>query len=751
MEDRLHILGVRHHGPGSAALVRAALDRLDPALVLIEGAPEGDALAGDVARPAMKPPVAMLFYAEDDPRAAIFAPFAEFSPEWQAMLWAASRQRPLRFIDWPAAVALALKKAAPEDTPDRAETPRSDPLGMLAEAAGQSDGEAFWNALIEEAGDVDDPLAAFAAIGDALTQARARAEAGGEAPRSRDIRREAFMRLGIRQALKDHDGVVVAIVGAWHVGALAHKVAASEDRALIRDLPKTKVQATWAPWTDSRLAAASGYGAGVISPGWYRHLWSLHANGGAFDPAWLAARWQARTAALLRSEGHAASTASAIEAARLSLSLAALRDRATPGLFEMREAALAALCHGDEIALKMVERRLYVGETVGEVDESAPQSPLARDLALWRKKTRLKPEDLETDIRLDLRTEAGLLKSTLLHRLSLINVPWGVLVEADGGRGTFREIWRLSWQPELSVALAEALVFGVTIEEAAGAATLDCAARSTSIAELADLVRAALVADLEGAAKNAISRLQEVAVNASDITDLMNAAPPLVAILRYGAARKLPEDALRALVTALAVEVNAGVRLGSHHLAEDAARARLVAMRAYDEGLGLFDDEALLQAWRRELALMIDDDQVAAPVVGFCLRRLHALSIWDEEAIAAAFSRYMGGQPPVLAGAFLESFLAGSAEIVLQDRPLLHLVDAWLCALGEDDFLAALPLLRRSFAPFDAHGRQRLLGEIGNGAREAASFNAIEPGAHNSAFDDALPLLLRILGVGAPI
>jgi hypothetical protein len=358
---------------------------------------------------------------------------------------------------------------------------------------------------------------------------------------------------------------------------------------------------------------------------------------------------------------------------------------------------------------------------------------------------------LEADIRLDLRTEAGLLKSTLLHRLNLINVPWGVLIEADGSRGTFREIWRLSWQPELSVALAEALIFGITIEEAAGAATLDRATRSASIAELADLVRAALTADLEGAAKIVISRLQEVAVNASDLTDLMNAAPPLVGILRYGAARKLPEEALRALVTALAVEVNAGVRLGSHHLAEDAARARLVAMRAYDEGLGLFDDDALLQAWRRELALMIDDDQVAAPVVGFCLRCLHALSIWDEEAVAAAFSRYMGGRPPVLAGAFLESFLAGSAEIVLQDRPLLHLVDAWLCALGEDDFLAALPLLRRSFASFDGHGRQRLLGEIGKGAREAASFNAIEPDADNSAFDDALPLLLRILGVGAPI
>lgn len=752
-DDRLRLLGVRHHGPGSAALVRAALDRLDPAAVLIEGASEADVLVPYAARSGMKPPVAMLFYAADDARAAIFAPFAEFSPEWQAMLWAASRQRPVRFIDWPAAVSLAVIKAAAESSPDGAESERGDPLDALARAAGMDDGEAFWNALIEEAGDTGDPLATFAAIADAITAARAGAEADGQATPWRDVRREAFMRLNIRQALKDHDGTVVAVVGAWHVGALARKVAMADDRAIIRDLPRVKVEATWVPWTDSRLAAASGYGAGVISPGWYRHLWGRHGGAGAADPSVFAAHWQARTAALMRAEGHVASTASAIEASRLALSLAALRDLAMPGLAEMREAALAALCHGDEVALKVVERRLYVGETVGEIDDSVPQMPLARDLALWQRKTRLKPEDLETDIRLDLRTEAGLLKSTLLHRLNLINLPWGTLVEADGGRGTFREVWRLSWRPELAIALAEALVFGVTIEEAAGNATLDRMARTANIGELAALVRAALVADLEHAATAAISRLQEAAVQASDITDLMNAVSPLVAILRYGAARKLPEPALRALVTALAVEVNAGARLGSHQLDDSAVRARLAAMRAYDEALGVFGDDALEQTWRRQLVLMVDDDQVAAAVAGLCLRRLHDLRIWDEGRVAAAFSRHMGGRPPGLAGNFVESFLAGGAEIVLQDRPLLQLIDTWLCGLDEENFISALPLLRRSFSSFDDHARRRLLAEIGKGmrdtgARDTAGLDALD-GADNPAFSRALPLLLRILGIGA--
>jgi hypothetical protein len=172
-------------------------------------------------------------------------------------------------------------------------------------------------------------------------------------------------------------------------------------------------------------------------------------------------------------------------------------------------------------------------------------------------------------------------------------------------------------------------------------------------------------------------------------------------------------------------------------------------MRGYDAALGLFGDDALLQTWRHQLVLMLDDDQVAALVAGFCLRRLHDLHIWDEGTVAAAFSRHIGGRPPLLAGGFLESFLSGGAEIVLQDHPLLHLIDAWLCDLPEQDFIEALPLLRRSFTSFDGHARKRLLAEIRKGAQETATPAATEQGGDNLAFGRALPLLLRILGVGA--
>ena len=179
-DPKLGIFGIRHHGPGSAQSLVAALDDLDPAMVLIEGPPEADDLIRFVGTGQLRPPVALLVHAESDPSLAAFYPFATYSPEWQAMTWALARSRPVRFIDLPAMHGLAQRAEAkavteellgaapltdeptetdpslePEATsePDEpaATSPtepsiRRDPMGYLAQIAGYADGEAWWNA-----------------------------------------------------------------------------------------------------------------------------------------------------------------------------------------------------------------------------------------------------------------------------------------------------------------------------------------------------------------------------------------------------------------------------------------------------------------------------------------------------------------------------------------------------------------------------------------------------------------------------
>jgi hypothetical protein len=199
MDERAHLLGVRHHGPGSAASLVAALDRLDPATVLIEGPSDANDLLQFAALPGMQPPIALLVHAIDEPGLASFFPFAVFSPEWRALIWALNRRRPVRFIDWPAATALALRKQreaallqAPG--PEDAEPAPADPLEAISRISGHSDGEAMWNALVESVGGGPD---VFPVIEAAMTELCA--QVADDAPATEraadDARREAFMRL----------------------------------------------------------------------------------------------------------------------------------------------------------------------------------------------------------------------------------------------------------------------------------------------------------------------------------------------------------------------------------------------------------------------------------------------------------------------------------------------------------------------------------------------------------------------------
>ncbi len=89
----IQIFGIRHHGPGSARSLLQALNHFAPDVVLIEGPPDAESLIPGVAHAGIQTPVAMLVYNPKNLSQASFLPFAEFSPEWQAMRYGLDLER----------------------------------------------------------------------------------------------------------------------------------------------------------------------------------------------------------------------------------------------------------------------------------------------------------------------------------------------------------------------------------------------------------------------------------------------------------------------------------------------------------------------------------------------------------------------------------------------------------------------------------------------------------------------------------
>ncbi|MDO5681601.1 MAG: DUF5682 family protein [Propionibacteriaceae bacterium] len=753
---RLRVLGVRHHGPGSARAVRRVLQAYRPEVVLIEGPPEADSLVKLVGDAGMVPPVALLAYAPEAPGTASFWPFAVFSPEWQALTWAVEAGVPVRFCDLPAGAMLAARTASDavtdlgdaelgdelpglfevgdgparneEGVADEADSEQadagqayggqagaapegpglwepddpasdlahSDPLAVLARLAGYDDPERWWDDVMELQTDGDP----FDAIAEAMAALRAGAPPVGrtQAGRLLEQRREAWMRKVLRAELRTGRRVAV-VCGAWHVPALTGRLpTVAADNAVLKGLPKRKVTLTWVPWAHSRLATASGYGAGVASPGWYHHLFTAEDH-----PV---SRWLTEVARVLRAHDLAVSSAHVVEAVRLADALAALRDRPLAGLTEMQDATLAVLCDGNPAALGLVTAAAVTGERFGSVPESAPGVPLEADLRAYARRLRLKFELEPRELTLDLRRTTDLERSRLLHRLGVLGVAWGVQ-RVVTGEGTFKEGWTLRWEPEFVVAVVEASLWGTTV---AGAATARLLESTGSLAEVTTGVEAALRADLADALPGLLTALDAHAAADTDVAHLLDAFPALVRSRRYGDVRGTATDQLITVTEALFIRICAGLPTVAGALSAEAARALVDRIDAVQDVLPLLGDPAAERRWVATALALADRADVTGLLAGRLVRMLTDAGTWDTDEAARRLSRALsrGSGHAAEQAAWVEGFLAGGALLLIHDDRVLGLVDAWVRGLDDEDFLIVLPLVRRTFGAFELPERRNI-------------------------------------------
>ncbi|MVA74627.1 hypothetical protein GC722_01035 [Auraticoccus sp. F435] len=779
-------LGVRHHGPGSARSVLLALEELQPDSLLVEGVPELDPVLPLLAEESMVPPVAGLVHDVDEPSRAFFYPLASFSPEWVALRWALGRGVPVRMADLAATHAFALERErtaekreraaaegeerADEEPGDRgsARTPRwwrPDLLAELATAAGYDDPERWWEDAVEHR--ADSSLDRFALVAEAVTAVREGADPAATRPEEsaprwllENARREAAMRQAVRAEWRAGRRRVAFVCGAYHAPAVdpTGRPAAADSRLLVR-LPRAKVAATWVPWSTGRLTRASGYGAGVWSPGWYQHLFEhwqhTDARSGSETPAAGAghgtvvadsasASWLVRTARALREQDLSAAPASVVEAVRLADALAVLRGRPSVGLEELLDATRTVLTDGSEVPLRLVVEQLVVGDELGQVPPSTPMAPVAADLARAQRSLRLRVSTEPKVLELDLRQDSGRARSVLFHRLGVLGVRWATPVEAGASTGTFKEAWQLRWQPELTVALVESGLYGNTVAQAAAGKLRERARTAEDLTQLAGLVEQCLLAELDDALATVVSALDEQAAQQQDVLTLLGSVEPMARTRRYGDVRGVDTAQVGRVLLTVVRRASVGLRAACSALDDDAAaRARQVVESA-EAGLILLDDADMLTTWRQALTAVADDEGLHGAVVGRANRMLLDAGALPTEVVQTRLSRWLSlGADPTRAAGFLDGLLAGDALLLVHEPTLLELVDAWVAGVGAETFEALLPLLRRTFAGF-APAERRTIGQVlhrdAEPARAAAGYDPVRA-------DPAVQALARLLGL----
>ncbi|HBQ6052134.1 TPA: hypothetical protein L3557_001364 [Escherichia coli] len=257
------IVGIRHHSPACARLVKSLIESQRPRYVLIEGPADFNDRVDELFL-AHQLPVAIYSYCQYQDGAApgrgAWTPFAEFSPEWQALQAARRIQAQTYFIDLPCWAQSEEEDDSP-DTQDESQT-------LLLRATRMDNSDTLWDHLFE---DESQQTALPSTLAHYFAQLR------GDSPGDAlNRQREAFMARWITWAMQQNNGDVLVVCGGWHAPALAkmwRKCPQEMNKPELSSLADGVTGCYLTPYSEKRLDVLAGYLSGMPAPVWQNWCW----------------------------------------------------------------------------------------------------------------------------------------------------------------------------------------------------------------------------------------------------------------------------------------------------------------------------------------------------------------------------------------------------------------------------------------------------------------------------------------------
>ena len=356
-----------------------------------------------------------------------------------------------------------------------------------------------------------------------------------------------------------------------------------------------------------------------------------------------------------------------------------------------------------------------MSDSIGEVPTDIPKPPLQLDIEKQQKKLRLPPTADWKDYTFDLRKENDLERSIFLHRLQLLEIKWGFRSDVSG-KGTFKEQWRLQWDPAFSIDIIEKGIWGNTTEEAGSKYVIHLAETANALPVVSALLEKTIPAELPHAVESLIHQINNLAAASGDVIQLMEVIPNLVNISRYGNVRKTDAEMVLGIITGMVTRIFISLPAACTAIDEDASEILLGLFMKMNDAVNVLQQNDITQQWQQTLNIISTNKNTSPVIAGYSTRLLadYKLIIGDE-LVKAFYYAMSTATAPSIAAAWLEGFLKGSGTILLIDNDLWNVVNNWVDQLDEETFTQVLPLLRRTFSNFSNPERKKLGEKVKSG------------------------------------
>ena len=393
----VNFFGIRHLSPAGAYHLYHFLEEKKPKIVLIEGPSDLNEQMQYFMHPETKPPIAILSYTKQSPIKTILYPYAEYSPEYQAIRWCKENKTICRFIDVPSKVFLAFseKREKPEQKEEQWNV-----YEQLDKQSGEDGHETFWERTLEHTQDALAYQQGTEVFGKNLREL----EQQREEDYAETLVREAFMCRKIADVIKEgfKEEEIVVVTGAYHVEGLKCWKEVSMTDTQLKKLPCVEASHTLMPYSYYRLSSRGGYGAGNKAPAYYSLLWESFLQK---QPFLFVYHYFAQIAEFQREHGNLISSAEVIEAGRLANALARLRNGTIPVLRDLRDAAITCLGKGSFSTISLAVAHTEIGSHIGSLPEGVSRTSIQEDFYHQMKQLKLEKycDMVARDLKLDLR------------------------------------------------------------------------------------------------------------------------------------------------------------------------------------------------------------------------------------------------------------------------------------------------------------------------------------------------------------
>lgn len=692
------IFGIRHLSPASTLHLMTFLERKQPSYILIEGPDDCNALIEDMMHPSVKAPIAIMAYTKESSIRSILYPFAVYSPEYQAMRWAKDHQVPCAFCDLPASAFLV---------------PREEQQYFNDEIVFDMDEQDTWERIFEYETDMEHFCEGVALFAQNLRELK---------PADKEtMLREAYMKTSIQKIVDMgiNEDEIVVVCGAYHMSGIQQSQPLSEKE--LKKIQHVEIAKTLMPYSYYRLSSLSGYGAGNKAPAYYELLWEYLQTP---SPGGYANAYLSRLSLYQREHGFDCSSAQVIEALQLTQGLCRMQEEAYPSLRDLKDAAITCLGHGSEAELMEAFTDTEISTTMGYLPKGVSQTAIQSDFYTQLQQMKLDrflsmtTSSLELDLRENtlvissFSARLDLYRSFFLHRLRLLQIPFGKLQPAKAQDQAWRERWELKWSSEAEIILIERSLLGESIHQAVQVHIKEQMMETQSLASCAKLMEEAMLCGLKESMTHILEVLQSLAIDAASFEEIVQTAKKLSNVLRYGSLRMVDPKPIEPLFHQLFYR-SLLLCASSCQCDDTCAQGIMEQLRVLND-LSIQHDHYMEDEWLRVLYELFERSDVNPLTSGYAAAILLERGVLKEEKFHQMICMRLSAGTPVDIGAlWFEGLMQKNHYALIARMFVWELFDQYIDTLDEENFMRALIYLRRAFEHYHAKEKDEIAKNLG--------------------------------------